>query len=454
MINEDDIMQFKESETIELKKSLTQLKDGIISISAILNKHNKGKLYFGIDNSGKIVGQTINEKTVRDIEKSISDSIEPKIFPKIEKKILENKEFIEIDFQGDKGPYSAYGRYFIRVADSDKQMTKNELQKQFSDINSSRWGALVCENATIEDISEKKLMEFCKLSDLIYDSKINVLNKLNLLKNEIPLNAAILFFATAPEKYIPNARLRCATFATTDTVSPIDMQDYSGDLFELIQKAETYILSHINVGMRLEGMRRIDVPEIDKDAFREAIINAFCHRDYTQYDSVNIAVFRDRVEIRNPGNLYRGLTIKDIIKRSVSERRNELIADIFHRVHFVENWGTGIKKILKLEPTAKFELIVDFEFRSIFTRSQKQNYLDNIPSWPPKVTEKVTENQDKIISLILKNSKITIKELSITLNISPKNVKENLSKLKQKEMLERVGPDKGGYWKIIKKIKE
>ena len=71
-----------------------------------------------------------------------------------------------------------------------------------------------------------------------------------------------------------------------------------------------------------------------------------------------------------------------------------------------------------------------------------------------KVTEKVTENQDKIISLILKNSKITIKELSITLNISPKNVKENLSKLKQKEMLERVGPDKGGYWKIIKKIKE
>jgi len=56
--------------------------------------------------------------------------------------------------------------------------------------------------------------------------------------------------------------------------------------------------------MRVEGMRRIDVPEIDKDAFREAIINAFCHGDYYEHDSVNIAVFKDRLEVRSPGGLY------------------------------------------------------------------------------------------------------------------------------------------------------
>ena len=62
-----------------------------------------------------------------------------------------------------------------------------------------------------------------------------------------------------------------------------------------------------------------------KDAFREGIINAFCHRDYWKYDSVNIAVFKDRVEIRNPGLLYGNLTIERIRKENVSERRNELI---------------------------------------------------------------------------------------------------------------------------------
>jgi ATP-dependent DNA helicase RecG len=80
-------------------------------------------------------------------------------------------------------------------------------------------------------------------------------------------------------------------------------------LFYLIDKAEEYILKNIHIGMRLEGMYRIDIPEIDKDAFREAIINAFCHRDYYEHDSVNIAIFKDRLEVRSPGGLYGGLTI-------------------------------------------------------------------------------------------------------------------------------------------------
>lgn len=90
------------------------------------------------------------------------------------------------------------------------------------------------------------------------------------------------------------------------------MKDFYGDVFTLIRKAEEYILEHINIGMRLEGLLRVDVPEIDKDAFREAVINAFCHRDYREYDSVNIAIFKDRMEIRSPGLLYGGLTISDI----------------------------------------------------------------------------------------------------------------------------------------------
>ncbi|MBL7203983.1 MAG: hypothetical protein ISS63_06570 [Desulfobacteraceae bacterium] len=80
-------------------------------------------------------------------------------------------------------------------------------------------------------------------------------------------------------------------------------------------------------------------------------------RDYFEYDSVNTAISKDRLEIRNPGGLYGGLTIKQIRTRMVSQRRNELIADIFHRGHFVERWGRGIRLILSKEPTAEFEEI-------------------------------------------------------------------------------------------------
>jgi len=72
-------MQFEESEILELKRSTSELKEAIISIAAILNKHQRGELYFGIRNDGAVVGQMVNDKTIRDISKAIGDHIEPKI---------------------------------------------------------------------------------------------------------------------------------------------------------------------------------------------------------------------------------------------------------------------------------------------------------------------------------------------------------------------------------------
>ena len=219
-----------------------------------------------------------------------------------------------------------------------------------------------------------------------YHSVKNSLDKLGLLKDGKLLNAAVILFGKKPQQFFPNAKLRCAAFATTTTSLIVDRQEFEGDLFYLINKAEEYILKNIHIGMRVEGMRMIDIPEIDKDAFREGIINAFCHRDYWKYDSVNIAVFKDRVEIRNPGLLYGNLTIEMIRKENVSERRNELIAEIFHNVHFVEKWGRGISLILSKEPDTEFKE-VGTQFIVAFKRKELE-----------KVGEKVGENELKVLS--------------------------------------------------------
>ncbi|MFH1824295.1 MAG: ATP-binding protein [Candidatus Firestonebacteria bacterium] len=223
------------------------------------------------------------------------------------------------------------------------------------------------------------------------------------------------------------------------------MKDYEGDLFSLIRKAEEYILEHINIGMRLEGFRRIDVPEIDKDAFRETIINAFCHRDYYNYDSVNIAIFKDRLEIRSPGLLYGGLTIAKIRKGKLSERRNELIAELFHRVHFVEKWGRGIKLILEREPSAEFEEI-GRQFIAVFKRKKlmgKDTVKDTVKF--------LGERERFIVDILLKNPKTTTQELSKELGINLRNTKKYISQLKEKGVIRRIGSDKSGYWEVISK---
>ena len=130
-----------------------------------------------------------------------------------------------------------------------------------------RWDVEPCEQADLSDISIPKIKAFTAASGLKYDSVRNVLSKLKLLSGSKPRNAAVLLFGKKPEDIFFNASLRCAVFSGTNTAYIADMKDYHGDVFYLIEKAQEYILEKINIGMRIEGLRRKDVPEIDRDAF-------------------------------------------------------------------------------------------------------------------------------------------------------------------------------------------
>ena len=82
-------MKFTESEIVELKSSTSELKEAIVSLSAMLNKHSKGAVYFGINDVGNVLGQQIGKSTLKDISKAISDWIEPKVYPDIQTKKIQ-----------------------------------------------------------------------------------------------------------------------------------------------------------------------------------------------------------------------------------------------------------------------------------------------------------------------------------------------------------------------------
>ena len=113
----------KENETIELKKSLAQLKEGVISLSAMLNKSNKGDVYFGINDDGKVFGLTIGTKTLVDVTHEIQNNLKP--LPNklnIQDIDMDGRKVILVHVEGDDTPYSAYGRFYIRVNDADISM--------------------------------------------------------------------------------------------------------------------------------------------------------------------------------------------------------------------------------------------------------------------------------------------------------------------------------------------
>ncbi len=432
-------MVIKESESVELKASLAELKAGLISMCAILNKHKAGELWFGIKNNGTPQGLTVTDKTLRDISQAIAAHIEPKIFPHVTQEDYAGKTCIKVSFAGTASPYFAHGRAYMRVADEDRQLSAQELESLILDKNRKTlcWDS---ENSAhhLEELDHDKVKQFVARADLPWDNLSNALAKLGLYPGGKLLNAASLFFRKSPA-----LQLRCAVFAGTRSDTLLDRHDFDGDILELIEEAQQYILKNIHIGMRLQGLYREDVPEISADALREAVINAFCHRDYRDPDYIHIAVFKDRVEIRSPGGLYGGLTMEDVRKGHVSKRRNPLIADLFRRIHMVESWGRGLPLILEHEPNAQFREIAGV-FVAEFGRPAYAQETVKADNDLKQTGTKSGPSRDQVIILRNLSEERQITELMILLERTNRTKFRDqvLKPLLEADLIEMTIPDK------------
>ena len=450
-----------ETETTEFKKSLAELKQGLISLTAMLNKHGQAELWFGIAPNGKPVGLEISGKTLRDVSQQIGAHIEPRIYPEITEQTVAGKSCLRICVHGQQKPYFAFGRAYIRVADEDRQMSARELETLILRRNRA---ALRWDNEPailpLQALNEPKIRRFVETAGLSWDGGPNVLEKLDLLRDGQPVNAAWLFFADDP------IALRCAVFASDTSATIIDRHDFRGDILELIEEAQKYILKNTRIGMTLaaDGLRRIDVPEISMTALREAVINAFCHRDWRDPDFVQIAIYKDRVEIRNPGGLYDDLTLDDLRRGNVSRRRNPLIADLLRRIHLIEAWGRGMSLILENAPDVTFRevaglFVASFQRPTVFETMPETSEaaLSTTPKTPgkhqgntKKTTGKTTgKTPDAVLRRLAGNPNMTVPELARELGKAELTILRAIRALRESGRLQRIGPDKGGYWEVL-----
>ena len=112
------------------------------------------------------------------------------------------------------------------------------------------------------------------------------------------------------------------------------------------ERAELYIKEHIRWRADMSQSRRTEIPEIPIRAFSEAIGNSLCHRDYIDPKGVEVAIFKDRVDIYNPGTFPEELTPEDFIKGGgYSILRNPLIAETMYKSEDIEKWASGLKRI-------------------------------------------------------------------------------------------------------------
>lgn len=178
--------------------------------------------------------------------------------------------------------------------------------------------ATFCRNASLDDLDQERITRFLVLArrgrnfPLPGDTPPHeVLAHLNLLDKGRPTHAAVLLFGKQPQRFLITSEVKCAHFHGYEVAKPIpSYQVYKGTVFDLVDQAKDFVLSKIDlwVGTRAESTQAPTKYEIPQEVVAEAIVNAVVHRDYTSNASVQVMLFRDRLEIWNPGTLSPTLT--------------------------------------------------------------------------------------------------------------------------------------------------
>ena len=441
-----------ENETLEFKKTTGELKEGIISIVSILNKHNRGELYFGVRNDGIVLGQDVSDKTLRDISQAVSNHIEPQIFPAINSITIDDVICIHISFEGQNVPYYAYGRAYIRVADEDRVMSPTELESfiiKKSETN-DKWDTAISDE-TIDDIGDEYLKEYLNRANdagrvnYAYTNKQDILNKLNLIHGDNVLNVARIMFSRNPM-----LEIQMAIFATNERLTFNDIKRASGNVYELVDIAEKYIKNNINWRVEFDGsIQRKEIPEIPMDAVREALVNSFCHKDYKISQNNEVAIYKNRIEIYNPGTFPTGLTPYDFIEGSErSIKRNPLLAQLLYYSKDVESFGTGLKRIKNACDQANIK--VEFQmlktgFVVVFYRSEYENTDKNTDK---SIKIPIKMRKEKIIEYLNEHAQITNKEVRELLGVTDSTAKKLLASMVDENLLVAVGEKKSRKYLI------
>ncbi len=307
---------------------------------------------------------------------------------------------------------------------------------------------------TMNDIDDRAIDRFKRLAkkkgrintELLDESKEVLLDKLHMTNGNYLTNAAMLLFSNDPEKYQVGAYIKIGYFETDADL--LYQDEIHGSILEQVDKAiEIIHLKYMRAKITYEGTQRIEryfVPEL---ALREALINAICHKQYQSGVPIQVSVYEDKLYIANDGCLPENWTLTNLMSKHASKPYNPNIANVFYYAGFIESWGRGIEKInnaCKVDGIPMPEYTINpSDIMIKFTAPE-----DRIIRITYQTTDKVTEKEKQVLNLLCEDPGFTTTVLAEKIGVTRKTINKYLKALREKNIIERIGSDRKGYWKI------
>lgn len=352
---------------------------------------------------------------------------------------IDEKEIIKLIVAGDyEKPYyiKKYGLSekgaFIRIGSASEPMPTRQIEYLFSRRT---------RNSIAQMKSPKRELRFQQLQ-IYYQSIGKNLNEQFARNLELKNDNRDFNYVAYLLNDINNISIKVARYSGISRVDLVESNEYG---YVSLIKATYQVLEKLN----LENKTLTQItPKARKEqrlwkaiALREAIINAFVHNDYTREVSPKFEIFDDRLEITSYGSLPQGLSEEEFFQ-GFSILRNKELMRIFKDLDLVEQLGSGIPRILESYDKDCFKFSENF-LRVVLPSNKKIDEKDGL-------VDGLVESQQMILKLVAKNPKVSKREMAEIIGISTTAIDKNIEKLKDENLIKRIGSSRSGYWKIIK----
>jgi len=374
--------------------------------------------------------------------------------PHVEAKEDDNgKTYITLTIEPQGRAVDYKGIYYRRAGATTVRVSGSDLRQFIMDAGGLIWTNLTTDKVKLNDISPDAVRTFIKrgqdvqrISSAADPNDIEgVMRRYNLMTDDGITNAGAILFSEYPTHVTHAAVTKIGLFSEDGRLMMEDVIKMP----VIFQPEETYkrlIDKYVQPRFELEGVIRKQKYQYPPLALRESVFNSVIHRQYMSSEHTTISVHPDRVEIYNPGSLPKGWTAKSLPTKHESKPANPLIAEIFHDMGIVEQWGRGMRLIQEEcekagnpQPTYKVNKFgITVTFRPLDPMKDISISIDDLEPLELEVYKMIAEGRYT-----------KAEDVAKALRSSERGIRRITDKLRDVGLIRRAGSKKTGVWKPV-----
>ena len=432
-------MEF-ETENIEFKLQVT---DEIYKEVIAFANTDGGTIYVGMNDNGDVIGIDHIDETYTRITNGIRDAIHPDVTMFIKYTLQDNKVVKITVGEGSYKPYYLKSKglkpngVYIRQGASSVPASPEQIRQMIKDSDGDVFENMRSMEQSLTFHAAEKMFEKYNVEFSV--EKYRVLGIIDN-SNTLYTNLALLISDQCMHT------IKVAVFANDINTEFRDSKEFTGSVFEQLENAFDYLMLCNKTVATFKGLERVERSDYPQEAIREALLNAIVHRDYSFSGSIIINVNDNEMEFISIGGLVSGLSPDDI-RSGISQPRNKKLAEVFHRLHLIESYGTGIRRIYSLYNNCAIQPRIEVTantFKIVLPNMNSNDAKERVDT-----TVSITSQMRIVLDFIEENGEITDSEVQELLQIKSTRSYTLMKKMEKEGLIVIIG--RGSHKKYMKK---